>query len=127
MTYHDCFWIDHREAKVFGVRPDGADRQVIANHQPRHHIRRKADLVDLGMHPLARGGRAGGAAAPRPATCNPGRRPGKAKAELLGYLRGAFPGHRQADLGSRADGYPADGQLLAAVRKYFRAADRMRE
>jgi hypothetical protein len=38
--YHACVWIDHREAKVFGIGETGADQEVVLDTNSPAHIHR---------------------------------------------------------------------------------------
>ena len=123
--HHGCVWIDHREAKIFGVSVDDVDEIVIHDTQSPLHIHRKADHVHQGksavdktfMDEIAsklgsfRGFIIVG--------------PGTARAELAGYLAQAYPMLAKRIWGIEPADHPTDGQLAAAARKYFRAANRM--
>ena len=63
--YHACVWIDHQQAKVFGIGADDAEVADIKSDAPHHHIHAKADpqenrlrstneLYLSGRHRLAR-------------------------------------------------------------------------
>ena len=122
---HGCVWIDHREARIFGVSADGADEIVLHDLSAPAHIHRKADHVHLGKAEpdtkfLAE-------VADRLA----GFRgiiivgPGTARTELAGYLAENRPLVAKRVWGIAPADHPTDGQLVALARKYFRAADRV--
>jgi stalled ribosome rescue protein Dom34 len=127
MTHaHGCVWIDHREAKIFGIGFDDADEVVIHNHQAPRHIHRRADNVHLGTAPLDHGflDEVAGALGPFKSIVLTG--PGKARTELAGYLSQHYPVVARKVIGIEPVDHPSDGQIVAAARKYFKAADRMR-
>lgn len=126
-NYHACVWIDHREAKVFGIGPEDAERAAITSREPRHHIHRKADHLDLGSEPTDRGFLAEVAQTLKHAQAILIAGPGRARSELAGYLNEHFPAIGKRIWGVEPMDHPSDGQLLAAARKYFRAADRMHQ
>ncbi|MHB1101616.1 MAG: translational machinery protein [Devosia sp.] len=125
--YHACVWIDHREAKVFGIGAEEAGKTEIASQEPRHHIHRKADHVDLGTEPTDHRFLAEVAQALTHAQAILIAGPGRARSELAGYLNEHFPAIGKRVWGVEPMDHPSDGQLIAAARKYFRAADRMHE
>lgn len=43
-----CVWIDHREARIFGLSVDDADEIVVHDAHAPQHIHRRADHVHLG-------------------------------------------------------------------------------
>jgi len=127
MTHaHVCVWIDHREAKIFGIGLDAIDELEIEEKGPHHHLHRKADHVYQGKAPPdqqflqsvtehlgdARGILLVG--------------PGSAKNELAGYLHLHAPAVAKRIWGIEAADHPTDGELVAWARQRFRAADRMR-
>ena len=123
--YHACVWIDHREARIFGVGLEEADSAVAANLHATHHIHRKANQVGLGTETLDHEFLAEVAALLQPVQAILIAGPGKAKHELAAYLEEHAPATAKRVWGIEAMDHPSDGQLLAAARKYFKAADRM--
>lgn len=53
MKQNFCVWIDHDEAKIFGVSAHDANTSVIEDGRPRHHIHRKADHVGLAKETMS--------------------------------------------------------------------------
>ncbi|MDR3475469.1 MAG: translational machinery protein [Devosia sp.] len=123
--YHVCVWIDHREARIFGVGLEETDSEVAANVHAAHHIHRKANQVGLGTDVLDHGFLAEVAALLEPAKAILIAGPGKAKTELASYLNEHLPDVAKNVWGVEAMDHPSDGQLVAAARTYFKAADRM--
>jgi len=122
---HVCVWIDHREAKVFGIGLDAADESVVREPGPHHHIHRKADQIGEGKAPPdevflgAVATAIGGAHALLLAG------PGTAKTELAGYLKRHHPELADRIRGVEPMNHPTDPEIVRAARKFFRAADRM--
>lgn len=122
---HGFVWIDHREARIFGVSVDDVDEVIIHDAHAPTHIHRRADHVHLGK------------AAPdkefldEVAAKLAGFRgivivgPGNARTELAGYLTDAHPAIAKKVWGIEPMDHPSDSQLIAVARKYFRAASRM--
>lgn len=120
---HVCVWIDHREAKLFGIGLDGVDEAHLGETGPHHHIRRKADPSDKGAAPLDT------------ETLNAvadvlvGVRgilivgPGQARTELAAYLDKHRPAIAGCVWGVEAMDHPTDGQIVAAARKFFLHAE----
>ena len=123
--FHACVWIDYREARIFGVGEAGADETIVQDRISPTHIHRKADHVGLG--------KAG--ADPKffaevaeqlqiyKAILIVG--PGTARSEFAGYLTEHEPRLARRVWGIEPMDHPTDNQIVAAVRKYFQAADRM--
>lgn len=124
--YHALVWIDHREAKIFGIGLDESDLSKIDDRAPHYHIRRKADHVGLGtapldshfLHDVAK------LLAPTQAILIAG--PGRAKTDLASFLTEHYPAVAKNIWRVEAMDHPTNGELVAAARKYFHAEDRMR-
>ncbi len=123
--YHACVWIDHREAKIFGIVIDEADEATTPNAHATHLIHRKADHVGLGKAPLDHAFLKEIAEKLEPAQAILLTGPGQAKTELADYLKQHFPAIAARVWGIEPIDHPTDGELVATARKYFRAADRM--
>lgn len=125
--YHGCVWIDHREAKIFGVGLGGSDELVVRDHHAPRHIHRKADHVHLGKAPTDEDyfDEIAGALGSFKALVLTG--PSTARTEFAGYLSEHFPIIAKRVWGIEPVDHPSEAQIVAAARKYFRAADRMRE
>jgi len=126
MTHHHaCVWIDHREARIFGVGLEDADSAVTANAHAAHHIHRKANQVGLGTDKLDHGFLADVAKQLEPVQAILITGPGQAKHELAAYLEQHAPAVAKRVWGIAAMDHPTDGELVAAARKYFKAENRM--
>lgn len=122
---HVCVWIDHREAKLFGIGLETADEERLVEPGPHHRIHRKADQVGKGKAPpdTALFERIAEALSAATGILIVG--PGVAKAELATHLR-----LHHATLAGRIWGiepfdHPTDREIVAAARQFFRAAERM--
>jgi stalled ribosome rescue protein Dom34 len=123
--FHGCVWIDHREARIFGIGQDSDDTQVIEDSAAPHHIHRKADHVGLGKMPIDAAFLGEVAAALNQYKAIAIFGPGTARTELAGYLAEHHPAIAKRVWGIEPMDHPTDGQLIAAAHKYFKAADRM--
>lgn len=122
---HGCVWIDHREAKIFGIDATGSDEMVVHDHHAPKHIHRKADHVHQGKTPPDREflDEIAGAIGAFKAILVIG--PGTARNELVGYLAEHYPLVSKRIWGIEAVDHPTERQIIAAARKYFNSANRM--
>ena len=123
--YHALVWIDHQEARIFGIGPEESDLSKIDARSPHHHIHRKADHTGHGTESLDANflRRVADALASARAIVVAG--PGRAKTDLAGFLTEHFPAVAKNIWRIEAMDHPTDGELIAAARKYFHAEDRM--
>lgn len=124
---HSCVWIDHYEAKIFDITTHDADKQVVVDGGARHHIHRKADHVGIGTEPMSRDFLSEVAAALGSAKAIMIVGPGRARTELAGYLNDEYPAIAKRIWAIEPMDHPSDAELVAAARKYFRAAVRMHQ
>lgn len=118
---HACVWIDHREAKIFGVTRDEASETVLHDHAAPRHIHHKADTIGSGkaapdhafFDEIAL------ALAPFKGVLIVG--PGQARTQLAGYLTEKHPLLAKRIWGIEPMDHPTEPQLAAAAVKYFRA------
>lgn len=122
---HGCIWIDHREAKIFGIGKTEADEVVVRDHHAPKHIHRKADHIHEGKlqpdHSFF--DEIAGMLGPFKAILVIG--PGTARSELVGYLTEHYPLISKRIWGIEAVDHPTEPQIIAAARKYFNAANGM--
>ncbi len=126
MTHtHVCVWLDHREAKVFGIGLEAADEATVREPGPHQHIHRKADQVGQGKDPPDAHflGEIADALGEPKAILITG--PGLAKDELASYLRQHRPALAAAIHGVDPMDHPTDREIVASARHFFRADDRM--
>lgn len=127
MKHNICVWIDHYEAKIFSITAENADKSVVLDEQPKHHIHRKADHVHLGTEVMSPEFLEEVATALQPAKGILIGGPGKARTELAGYLTDKHPELAKRIWAIEPMDHPSDGELVAAARKYFQAATRMHQ
>ena len=123
--YHACVWLDHREAKIFGINAEQADETIVHDTHIPKHLHRHADHVHLGK---AKPDHAYYEAIAKDlqdfkAILIGG--PGQARTELAGYLNEHHPALAKKVWGIEAMDHPTDPQIVAAARKFFHAEDRM--
>jgi stalled ribosome rescue protein Dom34 len=119
---HVAVWLDHREARIFHIEPEGFEANMV--HAPHHHLTRKAE--EQGPH-------AGGdrffhevAAALQDAEELLVVGPSSAKLDFIRYVHKHDQRLEAKILGVETLDHPTDGQLAAYVRHYFHGKDRMR-
>ena len=126
MTHsHACLWLDHREAKIFGISDSDFDETDIHDHRSPRHIHRKADHVGLGKVGPTDAFFAEIAEALQPYRAILIVGPGTTRNEFAGYVVEHDAKLRSRIWGIEAMDHPTGPELIAAARKYFRAADRM--
>ncbi|MDP9149261.1 MAG: translational machinery protein [Myxococcota bacterium] len=123
---HVAVWIDHKEARVFHVSAEGADAVTIrAPHAHVHRHPRGPEGAHEHPEDAARFFR-------EVARALDGAEeilivgPSTAKLELVKYLHKHEHALEPKIVGIETVDHPTDGQLVAYVQRYFRAADRMR-
>jgi stalled ribosome rescue protein Dom34 len=123
--HHVCVWIDHYEARIYGIGLETADKMVVEDHGPHHHIHRKADHVHLGTEAIDADFMEEVALALKNAKAILVAGPGRARFELAGYLNDRHPATAKHIWAIRAMDHPTDGQIVAAARDFFHAQDPM--
>ena len=122
---HVCVWIDHYEAKVYGIAADSSDASAISDRQPHHHIHRSADHLGIGTEPIHPEFLGEVAAALQSAKAILICGPGNARRALSRYLEERHPEIAKRVWEVMPMDHPTEGQIVATARKFFRAADRM--
>jgi stalled ribosome rescue protein Dom34 len=123
--YHGCVWIDHREAKIFGIALEAADEKVVHDHHAPHHIHRHADHIGQGKAPPDHKFFAEVAEALKPYKALLIVGPGTARTEFAGYLTEKHPQIAKRIWAIEPMDHPTEPQLVASARKHFKAEDRM--
>ena len=123
--YHAVLWIDHHQARVIFFNPDAAEEHTLHPPHPPRHLHAKAGSPS-GTHLAGEPAyyqAVAEALAPAHAVLLAG--PAAAKLELMEHLRQHAP--QLAARVSRLETMDAvsDAELVAAARRYFKAADRM--
>ena len=124
MSKHAAVWIDHNEAKIFHIDAEKFDEATIK--APHHHLRAEAKSSEKGhpsdqqhfFHQVAQ------ALAGAEEILITG--PATAKLELIKHVHKHDHTLEPKIIGVETVDHPTDGQLVAYVRKYFQAADRMK-
>jgi stalled ribosome rescue protein Dom34 len=125
MPTHAVIWIDHKEARVFHVRPDDTDATTVLAPQHRLH-RHPKGRGEAKEHPddVRRFFReVAGALDGVDALLIVG--PSSAKVEFFRYLH---EHHRRLEskvVGVESADHPTDGEIIARARSCFLASDRM--
>lgn len=124
---HGCVWLDHREAKIFGVSQDDVEEVDVRDTLSPAHIHRKADHVHLGKQATdhAYFDEIAGVLEKFKGIVITG--PGTARTELAGYLSEHYPLIAKRVWGIEAVDHPTAKQIVAAARRYFHAAVRMHQ
>jgi stalled ribosome rescue protein Dom34 len=118
---HVAVWIDHQEAKIFHIEPEGFDASKIA--APHHHKTRKAEEQgqhrgsDRFFHSVAEG--------LQDAQEILVVGPSSAKMDFLRFVQKHDHALESKILGLETLDHPTDGQIAAYVRHYFQGKDRM--
>ena len=126
MSKHAVIWIDHKEARIFHVRPDAADEATVL--APQHHFHR---------HPRGRGeaaqhpddahhffGEVARALAGDEAILITG--PSSAKLEFFRYVQEHERRLAANVIGVESADHPTDGEIVARAKSAFAASDHMR-
>jgi stalled ribosome rescue protein Dom34 len=124
---HAAVWLDHQEAKVFHIDPESFERSDL---QVTHHLR---EPHKIGGH--AESHRS--IAEDHPFFDQIAKHladadeilvvgPANTKLEFMKFVQARHKDLAKKILGVEPSDHPTDGQLVAHVRKYFLAADRVR-
>jgi stalled ribosome rescue protein Dom34 len=124
MTFrHAAVWIDHDEAKIFHIDGESFDPATV---HPRHHVRRHKAVTAEHAHPSdAAHFFHDVAVALGDAEEILVVGPGTAKLELIKHVHHHDHALEPRIVGIETVDHPTDGQLVAFVRRYFHAKDRM--
>jgi stalled ribosome rescue protein Dom34 len=123
---HVCVWIDHREARIFGIARGGAEVASVRESGPHRHIHRKADHVGQGKEPPDALFLDDVAAAVAGARALLLVGPGTARDEFASHLRQHHPEIATSIWGIEPMDQQSDRQIIGAARRFFRAAGRLR-
>jgi stalled ribosome rescue protein Dom34 len=119
---HAAVWIDRKEAKIFHIEPDGFEASHIK--APHHHVTRKAE--EQGHHAGNERFFHDVAEALEGAEEILVVGPSSAKLDFLRHVIKHDHALQAKILGVETLDHPTDGQLVAYVRHYFHAKDRLR-
>jgi hypothetical protein len=124
--YHVAVWLDHSEARVFGIGREDAEQQVIRTHSHQRNLHHKANSRDSGHVPVDREFFERIAESLKGAGALLLTGPASAKTEFATFLREHHPHIAGRVSAVEPLDHPSDGMLIALARKFFRADDRMR-
>jgi stalled ribosome rescue protein Dom34 len=124
--YHVIVWIDHSEARVFGIGREEADREVIRTHTHQRHLHHKANSRGSGHAPIDTEffERTAQSVLEAGALLIVG--PANARTEFATYLESRHPQLAKHISAIERLDHPADAALIALARKFFKADDRLR-
>ena len=117
-TRHVAVWIDHKEAKIFQIDPEGFELSKVK--APHHHVTRKAE--EHGRHN-------DGPFLHRVAEALVGAEqvlvvgPSSAKLDFIRHVHKHDHAVAQRIVGVETLDHPTDGQLVAYVHHYFHDRD----
>ena len=123
--HHVAVWLDHQEARVFRIGPDGFDESTLKN--PAHHVRRHPDKNAAGSdHPddakhFFHAISTALFAADEILVVGPST----AKLHFIKYVHAHAPELEKHIIGVESVDHPTDGQMATFARKYFIAVDRV--
>ena len=124
-TRHAAVWIDHNEAKIFHLTPDGFDASTF--EAPPRHVHRHQEATAERQHPAD-----SARYYHEVARALEGVKeilvvgPATAKLEFVKHVHKHDRDLVDRIIGVETVDHPTDNQLVAHARRYFRAADKMR-
>ncbi len=121
---HAAVWLDHHDAKIFHVDDEGFD--VTTLHAPHRHVRRHPSEAEHDHPAEAQKYYHDVAKALEDAEEVLIVGPANAKLELVKHIHAHHHALVPKIVGLETVDHPTDGQFIAYVRRYFRAADRLR-
>ena len=122
-TVHAAVWIDHAEAKIFHIDGEGFDPAIV---KPHHHFKRHPTVTAERAHPTDAAHffhEVAHALADAQEILIVG--PGSAKLELFRHIHKHDHAVEPKVIGVETVDHPTDGQLVAFVKRYFHANDRL--
>jgi stalled ribosome rescue protein Dom34 len=121
--YHVAIWIDHAEAKVYGLSWQKAEEWTVRPHDRHVHLHHKAGSIGSGNATSDKHYLASVTEAVKDAGEILITGPSSAKLELLRYLHEHAPDVEKKVVGIESLDHPTDGELVNFARKFFHAAD----
>lgn len=109
-------WIDHHEARLFQVGPDGMHSERVESHSQHQHGRRHRQS-DHAEADVAFFGEVAGALANATDILVVG--PGTAKLQFMRWMAKHTPAVEAKVVSVESADHPTDAQLVAHVKKYF--------
>jgi hypothetical protein len=125
---HAAVWLDHNQARIFHVGREAFDEKTIESPSAHTQLHRRSGPGAEAAHRSHGDPRffrdVAGALADAEAILVVG--PANAKHELVCWLHDHARALERKIVGVETMDHPSDGQIVAYVRSYFAAADRMR-
>ncbi|HSO30975.1 MAG TPA: hypothetical protein VLT33_00625 [Labilithrix sp.] len=126
MSKHVVVWLDHNEARVFQIHPDGVDEAHLTAPKHHHHKHPRGGLEPKShpddakrfFHEIAR------SLDGHDEILVVG--PSTAKLEFIRHVHKHDPALEPKIVGVESVDHPTGGQLVAYARKYFVDVDRLR-
>jgi stalled ribosome rescue protein Dom34 len=126
MSFHAAVWMDHEQAKVFHVGSEAFDEQTL--RAPKSHIASSHKGKDSHVRGETHDDKVFYDAIVKAVSDAQEilvMGPGTAKLAFMKHVHKHDPQVEPKIIGVETSDHPTDGQIVAHVRKYFRAADRM--
>jgi stalled ribosome rescue protein Dom34 len=123
--YHAAVWLDHREARIFGIGRDEVERFAVLAHPHHRQVHHRHGALGSGRTPEDTKFFAEIAEHLKGPEEILVAGPGKAKLELLRYLHTHAPAVEAKVMAVESADHPTDGQFVAHARAAFAALDRI--
>lgn len=122
MKPYFCVWIDHTEAKILGVGIDSTDQAIVSYHGMAGGTHRTPEHGRHGQVPMSHEllQSIGEALLQARGIYIVG--PGRAKTDLVAFLREHFPIVAKKIWAMQPMDHPTNGELVAAARPFFKTA-----
>jgi stalled ribosome rescue protein Dom34 len=126
-TKHAAVWLDHEQAKIFHVHPETAETADLHIAHHLHHPNKTGGHAELHrdvaeLHPFFDDIAKHLADAEEILVLGPA----DTKLAFVTFAKERYRDLAPKIVGVEASDHPTDGQIVAHVRKFFLAADRMR-
>ncbi len=111
MSFHAAVWLDHEQAKIFEIQKEFYGETTLTARSAAQRDEKAfhgaiVSALDGAQEILVMG-------------------PGTAKTAFMRYVHKNAPRLEPRIVGVESADHPTEGQIVAHVRKYFRAKDRM--
>jgi stalled ribosome rescue protein Dom34 len=123
---HACVWIDHREAKIFGLSRGKTEEVTLHDHEAPRHIHHRSDTIGSGKAKPDHAFFDEVAAALGTFKGVLIAGPGSARTEFSGYLAQSYPIIAKRVWAIEPMDHPTEKQIAAEARKFFRSAEAIR-
>lgn len=121
MTFHAAIWLDHSDAKVFHIGAEEIEETLV--HSPKHQVKGHTPHAPHGESRETKQYFEQIVKALGDAKEIVVLGPGKAKLEFIKHVAKHDVGVSERVVGVETVDHPTDAQIVAYVRKYFRAKD----